>query len=308
MFEPVEWLFEGAPSGWFAQMGLARRDKRALVWVPGKKPQTEERVARLAARASLTGCTQLAFRAPFASLIDPENFESLICWVGLDIDGDDNPLPIAELLERIRCACPGASLRLSSSGRGVHVLYRLAAPIRCPPNQANILIRYLTQFAGAALDLIGVRVCKRDRRMFWLSGGQNAWVYRTEKLLASKLPELLFAPATMVSPPTLSGNFSPEIILWAERFQAAGILQDVKPHNLVYVGDVVKLLKTLGIRVKTRSPCSGNGHINGYIDIGWDTISLWSYADGYKIWSHTDVESVCEIFSEGAEHAHKLCP
>lgn len=296
MFKVIDWLFDSAPEGWFAQTGFARADKRALIWLPGRKTRTQGQAERALAASSLVGCTQLAFPAPFVPVSAPENAECLICWVGLDIDGDENALTLPEMVCKLRELCPGASLRLSQGGEGVHVLYRLAEPLKCRPNQANAIIRRINHATVEAVELGGIKVCKADRRLFWLSGGKNEWTHQTEERIEAKISLAAYSSPEPVAPQPVPQGYSPEISQWIARFQKAGVLRDVKAHNLIYVGDAVKVLKACGVKVKTKSGCSGNGQVNGYIDIGPDSISLWAYADGFRIWAFSDVESVCESF------------
>jgi hypothetical protein len=60
----------------------------------------------------------------------------------------------------------------------------------------------------------------------------------------------------------------------------------------IYIGDVVAVLHEAGEAVKTASSCSGNGNVNGYIDISPNQISVWSYADGHTIWSYQDIRGL----------------
>ena len=79
-------------------------------------------------------------------------------------------------------------------------------------------------------------------------------------------------------------NVGPFVATWLQRLL-------VSPGP-VYVGDVVKRLRGFGEVVNTRSGCSGNGQVNGYIDCGPGWIQLWSYADGHAIWRAQDIDGM----------------
>lgn len=301
MFQVVEWLFEAADEGFYAQLGFAREDKRAILWLPGRKPATQSRAERAAGQCSLVGCTQLAYPAPFLAMDAPENRECEVCWVGIDVDGDDNAMLLSDLILRLGEACPTASLRLSCGGEGVHVLFRLARPVRCSPASANRIVKQITAGPVAAIEALGVKVCKADRRIFWLWGGKNEWVRQTEAKIDAHLAifqsQLAAPPPPPVAP---AGGFEPGVAAWVARFQQAGVLPaQVAPHNLIYVGSAVDVLKAHNQKVVTKSRCSGNGQVNGYIDVSRDRISLWTFCDGHQCWSFVEVDSVISDFLGG---------
>jgi hypothetical protein len=272
--ELVDWLFERASLR--PQLGFAGKDKRAWCWLPGAKPLNHPTAVRAIESAPLRGCTQLAY----ANLFEPMAGQRCeICWVALDIDAEDNPATDLTAMDY-----PGASMvRTSCSGRGVHVIYRLAEPILCTHETANRIVKFITAPLVEALGTI--KVCKADRRMFWLCGGQNEILAQSDERLAVNL--IPIAPENMPEKEPLI-DVTPLIAGWCEKL---GV--QIRKSTPVYIGDIIKRLAEVGEIVHTKSSMRGNGQVNGYIDITPTSIALWSYADGHVIWNMTDVEAVC---------------
>ena len=272
--ELIDWLFDRATLR--PQLGFAGKDKRAWLWLPGAKPIQYEKVTRAIESAPLRGCTQLAY----ANLFEPMAGQRCeIAWVGLDIDAEDNPATDLTSLDY-----PLASMvRTSCSGRGVHVIYRLAEPILCTHETANRIVKSITAPLVEALGTI--KVCKADKRMFWLFGGNNRILAQSDERLAVNLTPI--APGNMPTNEPLIA-VTPLIAEWAGKLGVS-----IRKSTPVYIGDIIKRLAEMGEVVRTKSSMRGNGQVNGYIDITPTSISLWSYADGHVIWNLTDVEALC---------------
>ena len=268
--ELVDWLFDRASLR--PQLGFAGRDKRAWCWLPGAGKFRPETAVRAIEKAPLRGCTQLAYANIFAPMAGQR---CEICWVGLDIDAEDNPATDLTSLDY-----PGASMvRTSCSGRGVHVIYRLAEPILCTHETANRIVKSITAPLVEALG--SIKVCKADRRMFWMVGGANTILKQTdERLTVSTTP--VIQSNTPTNEPLM--DVSSLIREWAGKLGVS-----IRKSTPCYVGDIIKRLADAGEIVQTRSSMRGNGQINGYIDITPTSIALWSYADGHVIWNLTDV-------------------
>lgn len=271
--ELIDWLFDRATLR--PQLGFAGKDKRAWLWLPGAKPIQYEKVTRAIESAPLRGCSQVAY----ANIFEPMAGQRCeIAWVGLDIDAEDNPAIDLTALEY-----PGASMvRTSCSGQGIHLIYRLEQPILCTHETANRIIKQITAPLVEALGTI--KVCKADKRMFWLFGGENRILAQSDERLAVNL--IPIAPGNMPSTEPLIA-VTPLIAEWAGKL---GV--QVRKSTPVYIGDIIKRLAEMGEVVHTKSSMRGNGQVNGYIDITPTSISLWSYADGHVIWNLTDVEAL----------------
>jgi len=117
----------------------------------------------------------------------------------------------------------------------------------------------------------------------------NAWILRDDEFWSPQAvhPSVPCVPAVMTLEPP--AGLSPEIGHWVSLFQRHGLLGDAKERNTVYIGGFVKVLREAGERVETRSPMTGNGQVNGYLDVQPGYISLWSYIDGHSIWCHQDL-------------------
>jgi len=279
----IEWLNEKAPEGFKPQMVLANENKKALIWLPGNKFVDANRLESCLLRAKYLGCTQLVFRSWLESQVGKECY---ITHVAIDID----ELPISD---SALISLPGASVRSSCGGAGRHVFFRLASPIFCPdkPTAARIIKQITAPLVGL-IESMGMKVCKADCRAFYVSGGKNAWIHQTDTFYSPEIAvggadtPTLGEPRVAADRCLLDGDvpFEPEIRQWLQRFLVAGVLKTVRGRNPIYVGAAVECLRAEGERVETKSPCSGNGQVNGYIDVGSAWIQVWSYADGHAIW------------------------
>lgn len=289
----VKWLFERVPSGFCPQMGVADGEKRALAWWPGRKTKmTGWRPD--SSRIAYTGCTNRAYPSPYLSMNEQEG---RICWAGLDIDGDDNPhLTFDSLVDAVWSIVKDhGSIRTSCGGRGLHVFFRLENPLGFQPGVAPGFIgaatKRISQPWADSLEAAGVHICKRDSRMFWIMGGANRWIHRTGFFLPEELmPSLMVGRAVLAEPEETirtPENVGPFVADWLVKL-------NVNPGP-VYVGTLVTRLRALGEEVRTRSRCSGNGQVNGYIDCGPGWIQLWSYADGHAIWRAQDIDGMLGV-------------
>ena len=276
----IEWLFATRPLGTVPQLGVADATKRALIWLPGKSAKPAGTTVR-SEDAVYLGSTQLAFENHHEAM---DTQRSWVAWAGIDIDGADNPgLKTHKLIETVCQATAdlAVSVRLSCGGKGLHVIQRLAYPVQIPAYPA----RGMNRPAVERIEAAGVHVCKSDCRMFWLWGGENSWILQTDDLLnaneAVKLSAQETARAGGEIPVRLDGGVvDPFVAEWLTKL-------GVRPGP-VYVGVVVARLRLLGETVNTRSPMTGNGEINGYIDVRPGEVGLWSYADGRTIWRIVD--------------------
>lgn len=285
--ELVSWLFD--KTLYYPQLGFAGKDKKAWLWLPGDKLKPLSDIKRIIRTAPIRGCSQLAYRDSYSPPSKQQICE--ICWVGLDIDDDDNPdlfLPQIGAQENFRKRLGASCIRTSCSGKGIHVIFKLDKPIECLTTSANSIIKRITAEKVSLCEKLGIQVCKADRRMFWLTGGRNYMLsIDKEATLAVDIKNLPEEPRTKNIEPELTETFevTPTIKQWATSLG----LQFIRRSNPVYVGDVVKLLREAGEKVITRSPCSGNGQTNGFLNVTRHSISLFAFADGRVIWNFTDV-------------------
>lgn len=274
----IEYLFQKTKLR--PQLGFAGTDKRAWLWLPGAEAPAHEKITRVMADAPIRGCTQLAYTDWMAPMAEQP---CEICWVGLDIDAEDNP---NVNLTRYNFSDEVSRVQASCSGKGVHLLYVLDKPIPCTHHTANRIVKAVT--APLVARYSDLHVCKADRRMFWLHGGENFLISQNPKYFLTpniQLDKLDDDPVVALSDAV---NPTPMIRSWAEKLG----LKVLKRSTQIYVGDVVSLLRGLGETVHTRSLMRGNGQLNGYIDLTETSISLFAYADGHTIWSYTDVEAL----------------
>lgn len=286
----TKWLFERAYAGFCPQIGVADDHKRALSWWPGKKDKSVSWRPD-ALRIKYLGCTNRAYPFPCAAM---GKQPGVICWAGLDIDGGDNPhLTFDSLVDLVwSIVHDHASIRTSCGGKGLHVLFRLEQPVEFGAGVESAAISKVTKALSKPwadnLTAAGVHICKSDSRMFWLMGGANRWLHRTAFLLPEGLVKDLLGQAVVLAEKEeevrVPEHVGPFVADWLVKLNS-------RPGP-VYVGTLVTRLRALGETVVTRSGCSGNGEVNGYIDCGPGWIQLWSYADGHAIWKAVDVDGL----------------
>jgi len=125
-----------------------------------------------------------------------------------------------------------------------------------------------------------------------MNGGKNAWLLENPNFYTPAEPVEDVPPAEKLEPLAPVEGYSRCIREWVERFQEAGVIRNVGEKNPIYVGKAVAVLRKNGQTVHTKSPMSGNGDVNGYLDIKPDYIRLWTFVDNAKIWSCQDTSSM----------------
>jgi hypothetical protein len=297
----VEWLFERVPERFAAQVGYATAQKKALIWLPGRKAAEDSNVEWGGRVGEYGGCTQTAWetwRVPVQS--QPGCF---IAWLGYDVDLDTLEEQL-DAIRRVRDTDLPFSIRCSAGGTGLHLILRLDQPVWSPGGYHSTFLRSLGRVAYDELTNRGVHICSSGYRMFWLVGGNNKWISVCDDLYlpphidlsgvaSNPIPQRTSAAPAQFA---IDEKFAQHVNVWLERFHEAGVMRGARiGGNPVYVGAVIAVLRAHGETVHTKSPCSGNGNINGFIDIGADgnSISLWSYADGHNIWTWNEGCIVC---------------
>ena len=275
-----DWLFECKPQNWIPQTGGATVTKKAVWWRPGKKIHTIR-------PTPLTGCTQLAF-PPETQIAEGH---CAVCWLGIDVDLDE-PLTLDQLyrLQDLHC-----SIRTSSGGTGVHLIWRLAEPTLCNYSQSNQLVKQLLQPFREQVEEF-LPVCSADRRMFWLEGGKNMWLYQTDKQLSTPWNAIPAHPP-IIEAYVADLPIQPSVQQWVDGMVQDKVLRGaVGKHNRIHLGTIVPWLRSQGEIVNTVSGLSPEWHVNGHLDIYPDRLALYSYADSRIIWSWTDADSILANF------------
>lgn len=291
-----DWLFESTKdTGYKPQLAWAGANKQALLWLPGNSWKGEEEVKKRIERATLKGCSQLAF----PSYLTPQHAQPdcKICWVGIDCD--EGPLDMSVLTEC--CHIFTGSIRASNSGKGRHLLFRLSAPINCSYPASNPYVRAITKPIVEWLESHGQPVCKADKRVFWLEGGKQEWLLKTDATMdvdgSGLLDTLDATERDTTEHSTGKGSWvnlddlAPSIRNWVKSFQAAGCLPAQLRRNMpLNISRLVRLLRSNNERVETRSGLTSSTGTNGFVDLTEGSISLWSFADGHSIWRWTDCD------------------
>lgn len=284
MDKVLKFLFRNAPEGSKPQLGWADRTKVGKLWLPGKgaaKPGEITRFMQLPYR----GCTQLVFENWWNAAGSQTCW---VCWVGLDIDSDDNPeINLVKWAKKFVAANPTSMVRLSCGGSGLHMIWVLKEPIQTNNHGAGMIVKNIAAKYKRLAEADGIHVCQANRRMFWLDGGKNQTIYESDFML--ELEEVI-TESMEVSRSNELMDISPSIQRYIDQLAERRVFRSqIGKSNPVYVGDAVAALRDIGERVDTVSRMRGNGQVNGYIDIEGHRISLWSYADGHVIWNYDDV-------------------
>lgn len=276
------WLFDAA-GGWVAQVGAARMDKRALFWVPGKKK------AACSEQPTFWGCTQLAFPVGTDFAVGP----CRICWLGIDVDLD-SALTHEQTLGLVRLGC---SIRTSSGGNGVHLIWRLNRPVEVDYEASGRAVKGMLAERREQVARI-VPVCSADRRMFWLWGGKNRWLHQTqERIEPSEHWQISGGRAGPDSAEIGEFVMGAGVRQWVEKMVADRVLSGtVGPSNRVHLGTVVPWLRSMGQIIATKSGLSASWHVNGHLDISENRLALYSYADSGFIWTWSDTDAILNGF------------
>ncbi len=228
-------------------------------------------------------------------------------WAGIDIDAKDNPdrfcgygvdaraLEPDSLINRVCRVIPAAMVRLSKSGKGVHVILRLDP--KCYPtvsyDQAKQLARGMVAGPKVALQAAGITVCVTGLPNLWLwsEGGKQKTVQEGTTV------ELPGAWSECGAPKCYGNTAQQDREIPLDNFKGtpaailvklldAGLIRDagfgrccVYHKAQINVGE---FLRKTGIKVTTKSQCRPeHAHeVNGYLELGEDgSLKLFSNAD-----------------------------
>ena len=282
----LDFLFE--KSGKKPQMGFAGKDKRAWLWLPSKGA-LNQKASSIMESAPIKGCTQLAYEDWFKPM---EGQSCEICWVGLDIDQDDNEgIDLSKWGIEFAKKQKASLVRLSCSGQGLHMIWKLSEPLLCNRQTAGWGVKNLARPFKEAAESEGIHVCQANRRMFWLVGAKNDTIYSSDdELDINNRANLLKEGVSLTKNITVGFKkleVTEKVQKWIDIFRKGSVLSEFySRNNPIYVGYAVKCLQKAGETIYTKSNCSGDGKINGYLDITNTKISLWAYADGHTIWCY----------------------
>lgn len=280
--EILNFLFERKPEGFEPQIGYADGNKKVLAWVPG----SDDAQVRTYPDAVYFGVTPGAFQDSTKSM---RSQPCAVCWFGLDIDLDEPPT--MEDIERLRSDLPAVSIRTSCGGNGLHLFWRLSAPVILPYHEARRLVRRL---ASAKALRCHLPVCSSDYRLFYVTGGANRWLHQSALFTdaneeCANLPQPgVVVPDSVEPTPTVRLQQIHPLITWLNMHSPVKILES--GSYKVHVGTIVGQLRIMGEMISTKSPGQNSWHCNGYLDVTPESISLFSYADGHVIWRWQDLD------------------
>lgn len=224
-----------------------------------------------------------------------------LCWVGLDIDAEDNGHVIqhlklgtlADYVSTLLCNLP-AVVRCSKSGQGAHVLVPLAEVELMSYDRARAVTKAIAKrFEGLLLDE-DIKTCVTGLPNMWLytQGGAQKTLGKTNDLYHPTESELS-AQVFQTGPVDDKGVVGPALKLdglaakMANQLVSDGIIGPELPSKTqVNIGRVKRSLAKIGIGLDTRSKCrvEHEHEPNGYIEITVDgTVRVFSNADNNSV-------------------------
>lgn len=270
-------------------------DRSAAKWYPAAYPNPAPNGAKQYEQALKSGLIGYGPRMYRDYRQVRNSAEYLLAWICIDIDdvegldefnydvedADGAADFLGSLTKKIKAVCPAATIRTSTSGTGLHLLFRLDKlyHFKAGENCKNHRLATLKPQVEA-LKKIGVEVCEGGLRahIFYFSGG----LHKGETLRVSPLRiPLLNAEATEIMRTNASietEGLRGKALDFVEKINDSGALIS---GNQIYVKALYNALKNTEFEFKTLSPmASQNPHINGFITIDGFEVKIFTSADG----------------------------
>lgn len=292
-----------APFG-LIQKVWAKKDKKVLFWQPGiEKEDGESYLSRLhlLKHAELVGYTGKVYEkeAVYSS------GDYLLFWIGIDVDNVTlDPAFYSGILPTLRRIVPDGCLRISTGGHGLHIIHRII-PIKMTGNCSRIVEEWQKETV-AAISSIGLNVCRFDNRAFFLLGGKNEWIVKSETILDLKVPETFSSSVSerQRGREKIEIEFvSPRILKFLEGLRekkvriAKGENGYIPSIQGVWVKEVKEAIPSLppktrgGFKFVTKSPCkSTEWHCNGWLIISPNFLAIRGFADSENCFELNDME------------------
>jgi len=263
---------------------LANEDKSVIGWFPGKRKKKFDwnDVSKKLAK-KLVGFTGRSYRDYEIAMV---NQTSTLHWVAIDIDdyaiNDENINKIKELTEE------NCSIRCSTGGNGLHLIFRLDKPysfepgIKTTKNIKNTLYPYVTK-----LEQAGVNVCCWQGGVFYLLGGKQEWLFKTDTTIELDLNDTNNPVVVTESSEIKLGVETPSLIseglnsVGEEFFNLIGERVPIENTPIdIYVKKIYQKLKGTKFEFQTKSPMQTDSeHTNGFLFRSGNNIRLWTFAD-----------------------------
>jgi len=274
---------------------FACQNKTVLFWMPGREENYLTKL-HLAPIAKLIGYTGKSYKPDTTAM--EENEPYILHWLGIDVDDVRNMRETSETISRIM---PHASIRLSTGGHGLHVITRIN-PLIVQRNASRQVEEWQKEWV-ISLESEGIKICKYDSRCFFLFGGENRWIKKSEEILP-----LLLSPSFS----RLSEQPSGKVKIYYKQLNPAiretiRILREYKaitPYSddwcwsfqgvwIKEVHDALKKESKFFKKFHTKSPMkSAEKHINGWITISPVCISIRGFADSENCFEIFDGEGL----------------
>ena len=222
----------------------------------------------------------------------------LLCWVGLDVDAEDNDhvhLQRGSLADYIAAMFSNEPVvtRASKSGAGAHLLIPIRAPLEVAYDKAKSVAKAIARRYESYLNDEGIVTCVTGLPNMWLytEGGKQSTVGITNDLYEPTIDELNPKTVSFAAPPETEGNGPPQFSGMAARClnvlaQNGIISPEFPPRTQVNIGRVKRALETIGVGLETKSKCRPDheGEVNGYIELLADgTLKLFSNPDNNTV-------------------------
>jgi hypothetical protein len=166
------------------QITLANLDKSVIGWYPGKRQKKFDWrfIEKKISKGSMIGITGRTYRT-FENSMQKQSY--FLHWIGIDVDDlSVEGLVSREKIGQIAQLIPECSIRYSTSGKGLHLIFRLDKPYFFEAGvRATDRIKLTLKPYVDILINNGIPVCCWSGGVFYVSGGKQAFCVKKENVI-----------------------------------------------------------------------------------------------------------------------------
>lgn len=278
--EIESFLYPACPPSLYPQKIWADEKKTGLVWIPGRQSYLPK--LKLISSATFTGWTGKTFAQNVLAVAEENPY--LIWWLGIDVDRVTDESEMKRIARFISSSLSFMSIRLSSGGHGLHLLTRIE-PIEWK-GRASTLVQNLQSEWVKEIRQQGIFVCKYDSRPFYLIGGLNSWIKKSEEIIRISIPKNIssdsksYSSAASYSFSALSPLIQRFLNFLASKRIKGTWSGEIPSIQSVYLRELRDGLAGSKYRFVTQSPCqSPDWHVNGWVSVCPTYLSVKGFAD-----------------------------
>lgn len=302
-FNEIENLLFHKREGYFPQFLIGRKQtKQAQAWCPGNRSlmTADDLVNKKSSGKHLVGYTGLSFTSQVVPQHDQERV--LLSFIAFDLDQKDNEKDLITSVPEITRFFPEFWIRSSTSGKGLHLFVKFSEPQTFPDvSTAKLSIRNIENLYINSLYDKGFKVDKSGIRCYWLLGGENTWLHKSEKTINWETVKTTDSSQFTFRKDfsrklerkanrdyICRSEFSGECLEFIDILTRKGILQNSEKLPLkldIYVKKLYETLKNTDFEFLTSSPMKEDKapHINGFISFNKENITIFTAADNAAV-------------------------